>query len=118
MTLHLINLYCKVERANQKKTLPKGAHFEGEIIMRATRKPLFNAISLAITASVMSATAAVPVMADQVNDENFALEEVIVTAAKRTQSLQDIPVSVQVLGNLAELLELVLFKAQAKAQQT
>lgn len=67
--------------------------------MRATRKPLFNAISMAITASVMSATAAAPVMADQVDDENFALEEVIVTAAKRTQSLQDIPVSVQVLGN-------------------
>ncbi len=62
------------------------------------RKPLFNAISLAVAGTAMAATVVLPATAADV-----ALEEVIVTAQKRTENLQDVPVSVQVLGN--QLLE-------------
>jgi len=67
--------------------------------MQLNRKPLFNAISFAITATVISAGAVSPVKADEAEAEDFALEEVIVTATKQAKSLQDIPVSLQVLGN-------------------
>lgn len=60
------------------------------------RKPLVNAISLAITGSALAATVVLPVHAQ---DDDFILEEVIVTATKRAESMQDIPVSLQVLGN-------------------
>ena len=58
------------------------------------RKPLFNAISLAMAGGTFAALAANPVYA-----ENLVLEEVTVTAQKRTENLQDVPVSIQVLGN-------------------
>lgn len=64
-------------------------------MQQTNRKPLFSAISLALTGSVMAAAICVPAHAD----ESYALEEVIVTATKQSKSLQDIPVSVQVLGN-------------------
>ncbi len=67
--------------------------------MQLNRKPLFNAISFAITATVISVGAVSPVKADEAEAEDFALEEVIVTATKQAKSLQDIPVSLQVLGN-------------------
>ncbi len=35
------------------------------------------------------------------DDEGFALEEIVVTAQKRAENLQDVPIAVQVLGNSA-----------------
>jgi len=61
------------------------------------RNPLFNAVSLAVTGSVVAATLVVPAYAQDAESSN-ALEEVIVTATKRAESLQDIPLSVQVLS--------------------
>lgn len=62
------------------------------------RKPLFNAVSLALSGSVIAATLVMPAQAAE-----GKLEEVTVTAQKRTENLQDIALSVQVLG--AEQLE-------------
>jgi iron complex outermembrane receptor protein len=62
------------------------------------RNPLFNAVSLAVTGSVVAAILVVPAYAQDEENANV-LEEVIVTATKRAESLQDIPLSVQVLGN-------------------
>ncbi|MDZ4730644.1 MAG: TonB-dependent receptor [Xanthomonadales bacterium] len=56
------------------------------------RAPLSHSISLAL-AGAFVATIASPAMAAS------ALEEVVVTAQKRTENLQDVPVSIQVLGN-------------------
>jgi iron complex outermembrane receptor protein len=61
------------------------------------RNPLFNAVSLAVTGSVVAATLVVPAYAQDA-ESSSALEEVIVTATKRAESLQDIPLSVQVLS--------------------
>ncbi len=62
-----------------------------------SRKPLTQSISMALVGSVVAATVVVPV---QAQDDNTAiLEEVIVTAQKREQNLQDVAVSIQVLGN-------------------
>ncbi|MEE8339140.1 MAG: hypothetical protein V3R56_03280, partial [Xanthomonadales bacterium] len=56
-----------------------------------------QAISMALMGSVVAATVVVPA---QAQDESAGLlEEVIVTAQKREQSLQDVALSVQVLGN-------------------
>jgi len=57
------------------------------------RKPLFNAVSLAISGTVVAASVILPAHAAE-----GALEEVVVTAQKRTESLQDTAVSIQVLG--------------------
>ncbi len=59
-----------------------------------TRKPLAMAVSTALAGSVFAVTA----MA-QGNDGQPMLEEIVVTAQKRTENLQDVAVSVQVLGN-------------------
>ena len=58
------------------------------------RNPLVNAVSLALTGTVIGATVVLPVQAAE-----GVLEEVVVTATKRTENLQDIPLSVQVLSN-------------------
>ncbi|MGB5245115.1 MAG: TonB-dependent receptor, partial [Woeseia sp.] len=60
------------------------------------RKPLARAISAALTGSVLVSAAASPAMAQ---DDGKILEEITVTAQKRTENLQDVAVSVQVLGN-------------------
>lgn len=57
------------------------------------RKPLFNAVSLAVTGSVLAAAIVVPAQAAE-----GTLEEVVVTAQKRAANLQDVAVSIQVLG--------------------
>ena len=57
------------------------------------KRPLARAVSAALTGSVIAAAFAVPAYADPV------LEEIVVTAQKRQENLQDVPVSVQVLGN-------------------
>lgn len=62
------------------------------------RTPLARAVSAALTGSVLAAAAIVPVQAQESNQGN-TLDEIIVTAQKRTENLQDVAVSVQVLGN-------------------
>ena len=57
------------------------------------RKPLSGAISLAIAGTALAATLILPAYADE-----GSLEEVTVTATKRTANLQDVPISIQVLG--------------------
>ena len=64
-------------------------------MQKTNRKPLSRAISLALSGSVITAAICVPAYAE----DTYKLEEVIVTATKQSKSLQDIPVSVQVLGN-------------------
>jgi outer membrane receptor protein involved in Fe transport len=59
------------------------------------RKSLARAVSVALAGSAFAAVIVAPAEAQ----EEGALEEIIVTAQKRTQSLQDVPVSVLVLGN-------------------
>ena len=61
------------------------------------RNQLTQSISMALVGSVVAATVVVPA---QAQDESAGLlEEVIVTAQKREQNLQDVAVSIQVLGN-------------------
>jgi len=59
------------------------------------RNPLFKSVSIALTGTVVAATIVLPA---QAQEAETALEEVIVTATKRAESLQDIPLSVQVLN--------------------
>jgi len=65
-------------------------------VKQLNRIPLFNAVSLALTGSVVAAMVVIPAHAQEAE---AVLEEVIVTATKRAESLQDIPLSVQVLSN-------------------
>jgi len=58
------------------------------------RNPLASAVSAALAGSVFAAAIVTPAQAQDV-----VLDEIIVTAQKRAQNLQDVPVSVQVLGN-------------------
>jgi iron complex outermembrane receptor protein len=62
-----------------------------------SRNQLTKSITMALAGSVVAATVVSPAMAQ--DDDSALLEEVIVTAQKRTQNLQDVAVSVQVLGN-------------------
>ena len=55
-------------------------------MQKSNRKPLYSAISVALTSSVMTAAMYVPAYAD---DDSVELEEVIVTATKQARSLQD-----------------------------
>jgi len=59
------------------------------------RKPLARAVSAALAAPAFASIAVSPVFAQQA----APLEEIIVTAQKREENLQDVAVSVQVLGN-------------------
>ena len=61
------------------------------------RNPLTQSISMALLGSVVTATVVMPVYAQ--DDNSAVLEEVIVTATKREQNLQDVALSIQVLGN-------------------
>lgn len=61
------------------------------------RKPLTQSISMSLLGSVVAATVVLPAYADDA--EETVLEEVIVSAQKRDQNLQDVAVSIQVLGN-------------------
>lgn len=59
------------------------------------RTPLARAVSAALAAPALAGFAISPAFAQQV----APLEEIIVTAQKREENLQDVAVSVQVLGN-------------------
>ena len=53
-----------------------------------SRNPLAAGIVLALASPAL-----------QAQDDSFAIEEVIVTAQKRAQNLQDVPISIQALGS-------------------
>ena len=61
------------------------------------RNQLARAISLTLTGSAVVAMIAAPVQAQ--DSDAARLEEIVVTATKRESNLQDVPVSIQVLGN-------------------
>ena len=63
------------------------------------RNQLARAISLTLTGSAVAAMTLAPTQAKAQNESSPVLEEIIVTAQKREQSLQDVAVSIQVLGN-------------------
>jgi outer membrane receptor protein involved in Fe transport len=60
------------------------------------RTPVARSVSAVLAGSAL--VAATPVYA-QDEESSAPLEEIVVTAQKREQSLQDVPVSIQVLGN-------------------
>ena len=60
----------------------------------ATHKPLALAIALA-------SAAATPTVSAQSEEKSFALEEVVVTARRRSESLQDVPIAVTALSGEA-----------------
>ncbi|HEX5764742.1 MAG TPA: TonB-dependent receptor plug domain-containing protein, partial [Woeseiaceae bacterium] len=60
------------------------------------RKPLARAVSAALTGTALATASLLPAHAQQ---SGSALEEIVVTAQKREQNLQDVAISVQVLGN-------------------
>ena len=60
------------------------------------RNPIASAVSAVVTGSMMMSVVAAPAEAQQATG---ALEEIVVTAQKREQNLQDVAISVQVLGN-------------------
>ena len=61
------------------------------------RNQLTKSISMALAGTVVAATVVAPAQAQ--DDDSALLEEVIVTAQKRAQNLQDVAISIQVLGN-------------------
>ncbi len=61
------------------------------------RNQLTQSISMVLVGSVVAATVVVPAQAQE--ESAGLLEEVIVTAQKREQNLQDVAISIQVLGN-------------------
>lgn len=61
------------------------------------RNPLSSAISLTLTGSAVAAMVVAPAHAQQ--ETAGVLDEIVVSAQKRDQSLQDVAVSIQVLGN-------------------
>lgn len=63
------------------------------------RTALARAVSAALTGSALVSVAAMPIQAQEA-PQGRALEEIVVTAQKRTENLQDVPVSVQVLGSV------------------
>jgi outer membrane receptor protein involved in Fe transport len=62
-----------------------------------SRNPLTKSISMALMGTVAAAAVVAPVQAQ--DEDDVLLEEVIVTATKRERSLQDVAISIQVLGN-------------------
>jgi len=61
------------------------------------RNHLARSISLILAGSAVSAMTVAPAQAQ--DDSSAVLDEIIVTAQKREQNLQDVAVSIQVLGN-------------------
>ena len=82
------------------------------------RNELARAISLSLTGTAIAALTVTPAIAQ----EGAALEEIIVSAQKRDESLQDIAVSVQVLDNqqlenLKQQAEQFKYELQKRGEQ-
>ena len=69
----------------------------GYKVKKFKRNPLSSAISLTLTGSAVAAMVVAPAHAQQ--ETAGVLDEIVVSAQKRDQSLQDVAVSIQVLGN-------------------
>jgi iron complex outermembrane recepter protein len=81
------------------RSIYQAHHNAGDASMKQFhRTPLARAVSAALTGSALVTVAALPIQA-QDSQQGRALEEIVVTAQKRTENLQDVPVSVQVLGS-------------------
>jgi outer membrane receptor protein involved in Fe transport len=70
---------------------------EGDQVKKFKRNQLARAISLALTGSAVAAMIVAPAQAQ--DDTSAGLDEIVVTATKREQNLQDVALSIQVLGN-------------------
>ena len=69
-----------------------------------TRTPIASGVVLALASPALMA-----------QDDSFAIEEVVVTAQKRTENMQDVPISIQALGGEAlEELNLLNFMDYTK----
>ena len=66
-------------------------------VKKFKRNQLARAISLTLTGSAVAAMIVAPAQAQE--DSSALLEEIVVTAQKREQNLQDVAVSIQVMGN-------------------
>ena len=66
--------------------------------LRVARLPLVAAIQFAV-ASAAYAQGAAPQQPDQGTPGTSTLDVITVTSQKRTENLQDVPISIQVLGN-------------------
>ncbi len=66
--------------------------------MRSFREPGLSAMSAAFAAAVLSAHSPWVNAQSQPQGQSMALEEIIVTAQKREQSIQDVPIAVTALG--------------------
>jgi outer membrane receptor protein involved in Fe transport len=66
--------------------------------MTRSRKRKLQRDSL-IAAAVVTALSSTPAFAQQAAQQSGVLEEVLVTAQKRTESLQEVPLSIQAIGN-------------------
>ena len=75
------------------------------------RNQLARAVSLTLTGSAVAAMIMAPTQAQAQNDSSFVLEEIIVTAQKREQNLQDVADKTDrgdlqvALGNATDLLD-------------
>ena len=78
---------------------PLKKRFGGIKVKTFKRNELARAVSLSLTGTAIAALTVAPVQAQ--SNAAPALEEIIVTAAKREENLQDLAVSVQVLDNAA-----------------
>jgi len=78
---------------------PLRMRFGGIKVKTFKRNELARAVSLSLTGTAIAALTVAPVQAQ--NNAAPALEEIIVTAAKREQNMQDLSVAVQVLDNAA-----------------
>jgi len=68
-------------------------------VKKFNRNHLARSVSLALAGSAVSAVIVAPAPAQAQSDGAGALEEIVVTAQKREQNLQDVAVSIQVLDN-------------------
>jgi len=87
----------KDNRRGLQQKIIKNCLREGAPVRKFKRNHVARSISLALAGSAVSAVIVVPAQAQDVN--SGALEEIVVTAQKREQNLQDVAVSIQVLGN-------------------
>jgi iron complex outermembrane receptor protein len=68
-------------------------------MQKFNRNQLTKSISMALVGSFAAVTIVAPAPVQAQDEDEVLLEEVIVTATKRAKSLQDVALSVQVLGN-------------------
>lgn len=71
----------------------------------------------ALAAGMGSALTAIPALAQQAEPRSFGIEEIVITAQKREESLQDVPIAVTAIGG-AEIEELDIASLQDIGNRT